>query len=72
MVSFIIGADASAVQLAAPTFQASPERLEVFDRRRISKHDTWAHIAVAGNQPFIRKLNALVAFEWNEAAPAGK
>jgi len=44
--------------------KANPERLEVLDRRKIAKTESWAHLAVAGRQVFIRELGALTAYEW--------
>lgn len=37
------------------------------DSRHVSDASTWAHLAVVGNQVFVRELNGLLAFEW---APA--
>lgn len=45
-------------------FDASPEKLNILDRRRISEDETWAHLAVCGGQIFIRELNALAVYAW--------
>ncbi len=45
-------------------FEATPERFNLLDRRRISDDETWAHLAVCGNQVFVRELNALAVYEW--------
>lgn len=45
--------------------KASPERLQITDRIKISQADTWAHLAVSGDNLFIRELNALVAYRWS-------
>ncbi|MCW5551979.1 MAG: PQQ-like beta-propeller repeat protein [Verrucomicrobiae bacterium] len=45
--------------------QANPAQLEVTDRLKISQADTWAHLAVSGDQLFIRELNALAAYRWS-------
>jgi hypothetical protein len=45
--------------------KANPEKLEITDRIRISQADTWAHLAVSGDQLFIRELNALAAYRWS-------
>jgi hypothetical protein len=34
------------------------------DTKEISNSPTWAHIAVAGNELFIRELNAVTAYRW--------
>jgi outer membrane protein assembly factor BamB len=52
--------------------QANPAQLEITDRLKISDAETWAHLAVSGDELFIRELKALVAFRWREAeATAG-
>lgn len=43
---------------------ANPERPEIIGRRRISDSETWAHIAVAGDQVAIRDLNAISVYTW--------
>ena len=37
------------------------------DARHVSDASTWAHLAVAGNQVFVRELNGLLTFEWDTA-----
>ncbi len=44
---------------------ANPKEFELIDRVRISEQPTWAHLAVCGNEIFVRELNALVAWRWN-------
>lgn len=48
---------------------ANPEAFTLIDRRKIAK-DTWAHLAVAGNQVFVRELQAISAYRWREPALA--
>lgn len=50
-------------------FRATPEKLEVLSRRKVSTTDTWAHVAVAGNRVFIRSLDALTAWDWSPQGP---
>lgn len=45
-------------------FRASREKFELTDQRKISEQETWAHLAVAGDELFVRELNALAAFRW--------
>lgn len=45
--------------------RANPERFELLDSRSISDTGTWAHLAVAGDQVFIRRLDGLDAYQWN-------
>ena len=42
---------------------ASPEEFQVVDRMSVAK-DSWAHLAVAGEQVFVRDLNELKAYTW--------
>jgi outer membrane protein assembly factor BamB len=51
-------------------FRANPERFEPLDTRKLSAAETWAHLAVAGDQLFIRELNALTAWRWS--SPVGQ
>ncbi len=45
--------------------RANPKRLEILDQAKVSDAETWAHLAVADDQLFIRELNGLVAFRWS-------
>jgi outer membrane protein assembly factor BamB len=40
------------------------EKLEILESREIADAETWAHLAVSGNQIFIRELNAIACYEW--------
>jgi outer membrane protein assembly factor BamB len=44
--------------------RATPEKYEELDQRKISDDPAWAHLAVCGNQLFIRELNALAVYNW--------
>ena len=50
---------------------ADPERPEVLDRRQVADSPTWAHLALLGDQLVVRDLEAVAAFRWPGAAPAG-
>lgn len=43
----------------------TPEMFNLIERRKISENDTWAHIALAGNQIFVRELNALAVYSFD-------
>ena len=43
---------------------ARPDEVELIDRLVISEDPTWAHLAVCGNEVFVRELRALAAYEW--------
>ena len=42
----------------------NPNELVIKEKRAISDDETWAHLAISGNQIFIRELNALACYEW--------
>ncbi len=48
-------------------FQANPEKFELIDQIKISTQPTWGHLAVSGNEVFIRELNAVAAYRWTDA-----
>lgn len=45
---------------------ATPEKFDLVDRRKISEEPTWAHIAVSGHEIFVRELGAIQAFRWSD------
>lgn len=44
--------------------KANPKAFELLDEMKISDADTWAHLAVSGDELFIRELNALAVYRW--------
>lgn len=44
--------------------RANPEKFELLDRRKVTEAESWAHIAVAGEQVFVRDLQSLRSFQW--------
>jgi outer membrane protein assembly factor BamB len=44
--------------------RADPSRFDLIDRRRVSDQDTWGHVAVDGDQVFVREKEGLIAFRW--------
>jgi outer membrane protein assembly factor BamB len=45
--------------------RANPEKFELLDSRKIAgKAETWGHLAVAGDEIFVRELEAIVAYRW--------
>jgi outer membrane protein assembly factor BamB len=44
--------------------RANKSKFEQLDKHEITDSDTWAHLAVAGDQLFVRELNALSAYQW--------
>ena len=45
--------------------QANPETLTVLDSRQVSEHSTWAHLAIRGDQLFVRDLAGVTAYRWS-------
>lgn len=44
--------------------KANPAKFEVLDSKDVSKAETWAHLAVVGDEVFIRDLNGLTSYVW--------
>ena len=45
--------------------RANPEEFDLLDRKEVSVESTWAHVALSGNQIFVRELNGLTVYDWN-------
>lgn len=43
---------------------ANPTAFELLDRKKVSEQDTWAHLAVGGNDVFVRSLDAITSWRW--------
>ncbi len=50
--------------------RANQQKMEIIDERRLTDAETWAHLAVAGDQVFVRELNQLVAYQWRSSPRA--
>lgn len=48
--------------------EASEDEYKELDARHVSDSSTWAHVAVAGNQVFVRALDELIVYQWQPAA----
>ena len=46
--------------------RASKERFDQLDQRKLTSAETWAHLAVADDELFVRELNALSVYRWGE------
>jgi outer membrane protein assembly factor BamB len=44
--------------------ELTPEKFEELAKIDISQDETWAHLAVSGNQLFVRELGALAGYRW--------
>jgi outer membrane protein assembly factor BamB len=49
--------------------KANPARFELLDEYKISAAETWAHLAVCGDELFVRELNALAVYRWQAPSP---
>jgi outer membrane protein assembly factor BamB len=47
-------------------FRANSEKFELLDRRHISDQETWAHLAVVGDEFYVRSLKKLEVFKWKK------
>ncbi len=43
---------------------ANTSEYEVLDEARVTDEETWAHLALAGDQLFVRSHSALIALNW--------
>lgn len=44
--------------------RANAEKFDLIDSRSVAEAETWAHLAVCGEELFVRELNALVVYRW--------
>lgn len=44
--------------------KANPKEFELLGQLKVSDQDTWAHLAVCGDEVFVRELTALSVFRW--------
>lgn len=47
--------------------KADPKGFQLLDQRKVVAEDTWAHLAVCGDEVFVRELRAMSAFRWQSA-----
>ena len=45
-------------------FRANPKKYEPLDQRKVADADAWAHLAVCGDEVFVRDLTGLTAWRW--------
>lgn len=57
----ILALDESGVLLL---IEADPKQFKLLDRRQVSEQDAWAHVAVAGDQVFVREREAIAVYRW--------
>jgi len=44
--------------------EANPSEFRLLDRKKVSENETWAHVAVAGNDVLVRDLGGVALFDW--------
>ena len=44
--------------------EPNPDELVIRESREMSKSQTWAHLALADRQMFVRELEAIACYEW--------
>ncbi|MEE3370486.1 MAG: PQQ-binding-like beta-propeller repeat protein [Planctomycetota bacterium] len=49
--------------------RANPEKFELLGRRKISNDETWAHLAIHGDQIVVRELNGLMSLRFQPNLP---
>jgi hypothetical protein len=47
--------------------KADPKEFQLIDEVQIGDVETWAHLAISGNELFVRELGALAAYRWTGA-----
>jgi hypothetical protein len=48
--------------------KANPKEFELIDQRKVSDDETWAHLAISGDELFVRELNGLKKFRWSSTS----
>lgn len=46
--------------------RANPEKFDLLDRKDVSSQSTWAHLAMSGDEVFVRELNGLTVYRWEQ------
>ena len=44
--------------------QADPDQFILIDSRHIASDETWGHLAIVGQDIYIRERNAVTAYRW--------
>jgi outer membrane protein assembly factor BamB len=47
--------------------RANPTKFDLLDEKKVGDQETWAHLAVAGDEVYVRELKALAAYRWKLA-----
>jgi outer membrane protein assembly factor BamB len=44
--------------------RATPDKFDLIDQRKVGDAETWAHLAVCGDEVFVRDMKGLAAYRW--------
>ncbi|MGL4549547.1 MAG: PQQ-binding-like beta-propeller repeat protein [Gemmataceae bacterium] len=44
--------------------RATPDRFELLDEKKVSAQECWGHLAVSGDELFVRELKGVTAWKW--------
>lgn len=47
--------------------EANPKEFVLIDKLKISDSETWAHLAISGDELYVRELDAITAYRWRQA-----
>ena len=59
----ILGLDERGVLLL---IEADPKEFRLVGQHKVSETETWAHLAISGDEIFVRELKAMSVFRWSE------
>jgi hypothetical protein len=45
--------------------ETNPKEFKIIDSIKVSDQPTWAHLALCGNEIFIRELKGIAKFKWS-------
>jgi outer membrane protein assembly factor BamB len=43
---------------------ANPKKFEIIDQRKVGEAETWAHLAVCGDEVYVRDMKGITAYRW--------
>ena len=59
----ILGLDERGILLL---IEADPKEFRLVGQHKVSEVETWAHIAISGDEIFVRELKAMAVFRWTD------
>ena len=45
-------------------FSLTPKEFKIIDTKKVSDQSTWAHLALCGDEIFVRELKGITKFNW--------